>query len=123
MNSGILALPFINQYGINNSSILPGITPPPGVFGIPNYDLNGMVKAQGMFQAAQIQHIQAAVAKAQFEANLANRENETPKPENQKSEFQYQIKQGSSGTWIISPKKEQVSHHLPGHRDMTHIIL
>ena len=107
VNSGILALPFINQYGMSNSPILPGLMPPPGVFAFQNYDPKGVMKAQSMFQAAQIQHIQASVAKAQFEANLvANKEEE--KPVNQKSELQYQIKQGSSGTWIISQKKEQV---------------
>lgn len=107
VNSGILALPFINQYGMSNSPILPGLIPPPGVFAFQNYDPKGVMKAQSMFQAAQIQHIQASVAKAQFEANLvANKEEE--KPVNQKSELQYQIKQGSSGTWIISQKKEQV---------------
>ena len=92
---------------MSNSPILPGLMPPPGVFAFQNYDPKGVMKAQSMFQAAQIQHIQASVAKAQFEANLvANKEEE--KPVNQKSELQYQIKQGSSGTWIISQKKEQV---------------
>ena len=108
VNSGILALPFINQYGMSNSPVLPGLVPPPGVFAFQNYDPKGVMQAQSMFQAAQIQHIQASVAKAQYEANLANREEETSKPANQKSEMQYQIKQGSSGTWIITQKKEQV---------------
>ena len=111
VNSGILALPFINQYGMSNSPILPGLVPPPGVFAFQNYDPKGVMQAQSMFQAAQIQHIQASVAKAQYEANLANREEETSKPANQKSEMQYQIKQGSSGTWIITQKKEQVRNY------------
>jgi len=109
VNSGILALPFINQYG--NSPILPGIAPPPGVFAFQNYDPMGMIKAHEKFQAAQIQHIQASVAKAQFEASLANRDQDGKpheKPDGKTdNELKYQIKQGTSGTWIISQQKEQ----------------